>query len=583
MPKPFCVQVITVDAELEFAVHSSTTVKQLFDQVAKTVGLRETWYFGLQYVDSKGLIAWARMHKRVVQEDIPKDTPYMFKFAVRYYPEDAESELIMDVTRRYFYLQVRESIVRGELFCPPETAVLLSSFALQAKYGDHRPDVHRPGFFVSDTLLPERVYEQHRLTKAQWEERIIEFFKDRRGISREEAMMEYLKIAEELDMYGVTYFEIFNKKGTRLWLGVDALGLNVYEYHDRLTPRSTFPWSEISNVRFNNQTFTISPVDKKGKDFVFYSERLRINKRILLLCMGNHELFIKRRNPDTIELQQMKQQAEEDRAAKKSERAHLARERQAREEADRKRQELETRVKRFEDEARAAMEALGRSEMMARELEQKVRQAQLEMAAREALWAAADKARRDAEESARRYREAQASSQEERDALLAATKEAERRAAQMQMEAERQEAEAARLNEALLLAKRQQVADARALMEATAAPPSAASAAAESETDVDGDIEATAYASMTGNEDLLANARKHVEKERHTVQEKNKVIRSQLEALAAALDRERDASKESELDRLHRGNVAHGRDKFKTLRAIRSGNVRQRVADFENM
>ena len=46
-------------------------------------------------------------------------------------------------------------------------------------------------------------------------------------------MIEYLKIAEELDMYGVTYFEIFNKKGTRLWLGVDALGLNVYEYSDK--------------------------------------------------------------------------------------------------------------------------------------------------------------------------------------------------------------------------------------------------------------------------------------------------------------------------------------------------------------
>ena len=33
----------------------------------------------------------------------------------------------------------------------------------------------------------------------------------------------------------------------------------------RLTPRSTFPWGEIRNVRFSNQTFTITPVDKKGK------------------------------------------------------------------------------------------------------------------------------------------------------------------------------------------------------------------------------------------------------------------------------------------------------------------------------
>lgn len=46
-------------------------------------------------------------------------------------------------------------------------------------------------------------------------------------------MMEYLKIAQDLEMYGVNYFEIRNKKNTELWLGVDALGLNIYEKDDK--------------------------------------------------------------------------------------------------------------------------------------------------------------------------------------------------------------------------------------------------------------------------------------------------------------------------------------------------------------
>ena len=46
-------------------------------------------------------------------------------------------------------------------------------------------------------------------------------------------MVEYLKIAQDLEMYGVNYFEIKNKKGTQLFLGVDALGLNVYESEDK--------------------------------------------------------------------------------------------------------------------------------------------------------------------------------------------------------------------------------------------------------------------------------------------------------------------------------------------------------------
>lgn len=282
----------------------------------------------------------------------------------------------------------------------------------------------------------------------------------------------------------------------------------------------------------------------------------------------------------------MKAQARDERAAKQSERAYLQRERQAREEADRKRTELEMRVRKFEDDARNAMEALSRSEMMARELEVKVQQAQMEVAAREALWAAADKARREAEATAKKYQSAQAGTAEERSSLLAATKEAERRAAEMELAAEKQEQEAIKLNEALLQAKRKQVADARALMEATAAAPALGGAARdepEHETDVDADVEDAAYDSMTGNEDLLAGVRRHVERERQTVQEKNRLIRQQLEALASALDSERDKSKETELDRLHRGNQAQGRDKFKTLRLIRAGNVKQRVTDFENM
>lgn len=51
--------------------------------------------------------------------------------------------------------------------------------------------------------------------------------------TREDAMVEYLKIAQDLEMYGVNYFSIKNKKGSELWLGVDALGLNIYERSDK--------------------------------------------------------------------------------------------------------------------------------------------------------------------------------------------------------------------------------------------------------------------------------------------------------------------------------------------------------------
>ena len=65
-------------------------------------------------------------------------------------------------------------------------------------------------------------------------------------------------------MYGVNYFDIKNKKGTELFLGVDALGLNIYEKDDKLTPRIGFPWSEIRNISFADKKFIIKPIDKKA-------------------------------------------------------------------------------------------------------------------------------------------------------------------------------------------------------------------------------------------------------------------------------------------------------------------------------
>lgn len=34
-------------------------------QVAKTIGLREVWYFGLQFVDTRGFVSWLLPDKKV--------------------------------------------------------------------------------------------------------------------------------------------------------------------------------------------------------------------------------------------------------------------------------------------------------------------------------------------------------------------------------------------------------------------------------------------------------------------------------------------------------------------------------------
>ena len=61
---------------------------------------------------------------------MPKDPPLKFRFRVKFFPEDVAEELIQEVTQRLFYLQVRDGILSEQIYCPPETAVLLASYAV---------------------------------------------------------------------------------------------------------------------------------------------------------------------------------------------------------------------------------------------------------------------------------------------------------------------------------------------------------------------------------------------------------------------------------------------------------------------
>ena len=109
-------------------------------------------------------------------------------------------------------------------------------------------------------------------------------------------------------MCGVNFFQIFNKKESDLWLGVTNLGLNIYENENKLAPKIQFPWSEIRNISFDDKKFIIKTVDKSSSNFTFYSTKLRMNKLILDLCIGNHDLFMRRRKPDTMEVRGSKNQ-----------------------------------------------------------------------------------------------------------------------------------------------------------------------------------------------------------------------------------------------------------------------------------
>jgi hypothetical protein len=573
------VRVTTMDAELEFAIQPSTTGKQLFDQVVKTIGLREIWYFGLQYTDTKNFPTWLKLNKKVLQQDVKKDPTLQFKFRAKFYPEDVADEIIQDITLRLFYLQVKDLILSDDVYCPPETSVLLASYAMQVKYGDYSQEQHKSGCLASDRLLPQRVIGQYKMSTEEWERRIMVWWADHRGMNRDAAMLEYLKIAQDLDMYGVNYFEIKNKKGTELFLGVDALGLNIYEKADKLTPKVGFPWSEIRNISFNDKKFVIKPIDKKSNDFVFYAPRLRINKRILALCMGNHELYMRRRKPDTIEVQQMKQQAKEERMQRQMEQERLTKEMNAREAAEQKQREYEEQMNRMREDMERAQHELEIAQETIRRLEQQL--SELHEAKR--VLEEKERELRDLTEQLQSERQM---SEEERAKLIGEIQHRESQVTKMRDAVEQKTAETNQLQREVEEYRERQHVQSNVI--------NVASAASSNSSYNHQHISSNHFVGEHNGHDDLVDA--HVELmvdddinypqtelDRVTHTEQNVNMKNKLEKLTAELDQARVQDGLSDYDVLHMENKRAGRDKYKTLRQIRGGNTKRRIDQYENM
>ncbi|CAI2734359.1 unnamed protein product [Schistosoma spindalis] len=296
------IRVTLHESELEFNISPKSTGKYLFDLVCSTIGLRETWYFGLQFYSffpngRMQLSHWLKLDKKIVSqkpEDISKSL--CFFFHTKFFPEDVEQELIQATTRRLFYLSVKstilnrsESNMNGNCFgdlCPSlDVAILLASLASQAEYGDLCEEE------LSDTeeltylprrilrLIPAQLWTQIQSTQGVTQ-KFREHYKSHKGMNRDKAELQYLKVAQMHNLFGVDFFPIVyvrmkfprtlsstqnestlwdntNQCHANAWLGVTAAGLQLYGKCQRDPPQFTFPWNMIKNVSYRERKFTI--------------------------------------------------------------------------------------------------------------------------------------------------------------------------------------------------------------------------------------------------------------------------------------------------------------------------------------
>ncbi|CAH8656775.1 unnamed protein product [Schistosoma bovis] len=543
MPKLVPVSVLTKDAQLDFTLKRKASGAQLVSKVCTALGIREMWYFGLQCVDHKNRLTWPEADKKITTTQKIKDGPLHFDVKVKYYPEDPSNELIDETTRLYFYYDVKDDIVSGRIYCPAETAVLLASYQYLIRSEGNGPSTVRKPLNISK-YLSANVREQYNLTDEEWEAKVMNCVSSHKNMSKDDAVKEYIRIAQDLEMFGVTFFKIKNEKKTDLWLGIDALGLNIYEYDNQLAPKVTFPWNEIQKLSYSRNKFFVKPVEASGKVLVFYTDSTHTSKLILNLSTGNHKLYAIRRQPDSIEVQQMKVKAKERQTIRDAEREKLRAEQEAREVMEKRLQDMQRLMQENE-------EAFARTQTVLEQYECKVNElnAQLEE-----------------EKSARKQLENLQYYLEEANRKLGLSIEERQRIAQ-----ERDEINAKINEQNQLLQEREEekrqfeaeLARVRAMHEA--------------------EMDHFSEQKQESDECELEAVNNVDEDLRQSKQDTDEDHATRLKLLRQDLSSVRNPNKMQAIDIHYEDIVSKGMDKYRTLRAIREGNTKKRVDQFESM
>jgi len=274
--------------KLDITLQPKLLSSDLIDIVVSHFNLKEKEYFGLQYTDSKDNECWLRPEKKGLDHDFSKANPVILNFRVRHYVPSI-TVLRDNITVELFYLQARALIFKGDLECDSETVFLLAAHVLQATHGDYVSDAIALGDLKNLDVVPVRTLQEHP-SLSFCEEKVLVNYNNLDGVTRGEAIVNYLNIVEQLSMYGVHYYDVKTKDKEQIpyKLGISHNGIAQYDFHDKTNPRKVFSWRQMENLLYRDKKFSVE-----------YRENGRVSSNPQLLnvnSMGLHRLTTFRRS-----------------------------------------------------------------------------------------------------------------------------------------------------------------------------------------------------------------------------------------------------------------------------------------------
>uniref|UniRef100_A0A7N9AT62 FERM, ARHGEF and pleckstrin domain-containing protein 1 n=1 Tax=Mastacembelus armatus TaxID=205130 RepID=A0A7N9AT62_9TELE len=230
------------DTQEVFQISQRSPGKVLFDLVCAHLNLTEGDYFGLEYQDQRKMTVWLDLLKPTLKQiRRPKNT--ILRFVVKFFPPD-HTQLMEELTRYLFALQIKHDLACGRLICNDTSAALMVSHIIQSEIGDF-DDTQSWQHLLHNKYLPDQDAIRDKITDCH-----------RKHVGQTPAESDYqlLEIARRLEMYGIRLHPAKDREGIKLNLAVAHTGVLVFQGYTKI---NAFNWSKIRKLSFKRKRFLI--------------------------------------------------------------------------------------------------------------------------------------------------------------------------------------------------------------------------------------------------------------------------------------------------------------------------------------
>lgn len=328
--KSLCVIAVKLleNATVECIVSSRTAGRECLQNVCQRLQITQPEYFGLRYQTRDGQLRWVDL-ERPLKKQLDKHGAApssregggggggccSLQLGVMFYvPDAAQARRLLqsDVTRYYYFSQLKSDVIEGKLPCDRREAIRLASYSLQAEFGDHRPEHHTAEYLRNFVLFPKSVLLAcaNEEEEAALLDEIVNAHRSLQGLDHATAEMHYIQTVQRLEGYGEERFEVRNpSSGVDMVLGVSVQGVTARRVRRsgdqdnslgtvHLSPGeeqqpqlAVYQWSEIVDLIHHKRNFKIVGRDAAHSS-QFQLEDVSTAKYIWKMCVQQHGFFM---------------------------------------------------------------------------------------------------------------------------------------------------------------------------------------------------------------------------------------------------------------------------------------------------